>query len=222
MVDKTDVIYDDVRFIEPVSRTLAIANTGQVKLQKISPPGFTSWPKVPVSFEFIKKPGESSYARPWLQAEPSSGFIMPGERHNSIQEKMVTSEQHKRNTVQTNHYQVRSRMWVWRSMLTRRQLMHSTPGRTSCTTSWCSISWVARTSSSRSAGVTPDLALAAALMHLFSSLYLSESLAQDRCVDGKIERDILSCDVSGCIPRSWRNGKIARTDWWSQGAVPGS
>ena len=42
MVDKTDVIYDDVRFIEPVSRTLAIANTGQVKLQKSSPPGFTS------------------------------------------------------------------------------------------------------------------------------------------------------------------------------------
>ena len=33
MVDKTDVIYDDVRFIEPVSRTLAIANTGQVSLQ---------------------------------------------------------------------------------------------------------------------------------------------------------------------------------------------
>ena len=32
MVDKTDVIYDDVRFIEPVSRTLAIANTGQVSL----------------------------------------------------------------------------------------------------------------------------------------------------------------------------------------------
>ena len=38
-----------------------------------------------MSFEFIKKPGESSYARPWLQAEPSSGFIMPGERHISIQ-----------------------------------------------------------------------------------------------------------------------------------------
>ena len=33
MVDKTDVIYDDVRFIEPVSRSLAIANTGQVNLQ---------------------------------------------------------------------------------------------------------------------------------------------------------------------------------------------
>ena len=37
MVDKTDVIYDDVRFIEPVSRTLAIANTGQVKLEKNFP-----------------------------------------------------------------------------------------------------------------------------------------------------------------------------------------
>ena len=33
MVDKTDVIYDDVRFIEPVSRSLAIANTGQVDMQ---------------------------------------------------------------------------------------------------------------------------------------------------------------------------------------------
>ena len=32
-----------------------------------------------MSFEFIEKPGESSYARPWLQAEPSKGFIMPGE-----------------------------------------------------------------------------------------------------------------------------------------------
>ena len=40
MVDKTDVIYDDVRFIEPVSRTLAIANTGQVNLQKKIPQRF--------------------------------------------------------------------------------------------------------------------------------------------------------------------------------------
>ena len=47
-----------------------------------------------MSFEFIKKPGESSYARPWLQAEPNSGFIMPGEPRNSIekQEKIITSE----------------------------------------------------------------------------------------------------------------------------------
>ena len=32
MVDKTDIIFDDVRFIEPVCHTLAIANTGQVEL----------------------------------------------------------------------------------------------------------------------------------------------------------------------------------------------
>ena len=37
MVDKTDVIYDDVRFIEPVSRSLAIANTGQVTLRMKTP-----------------------------------------------------------------------------------------------------------------------------------------------------------------------------------------
>ena len=37
MVDKTDVIYDDVHFIEPVSRTLAIANTGQVNLHRRNP-----------------------------------------------------------------------------------------------------------------------------------------------------------------------------------------
>jgi len=64
MVDNTDVIFDDVNFIEPASSSLAIANTGQV----------------PVTFKFIKKPGETSYARPWLSAEPSSGFIMPGEK----------------------------------------------------------------------------------------------------------------------------------------------
>ena len=44
-----------------------------------------------MSFEFIKKPGESSYARPWLQAEPSSGFIMPGEHLNSIEKQVNNS-----------------------------------------------------------------------------------------------------------------------------------
>jgi len=70
MVDNTDVIYDNVRFIEPCTKSLAIANTGQV----------------PVTFEFIKKPGEPSYARPWLSAEPSSGFIMPGEKADVVME----------------------------------------------------------------------------------------------------------------------------------------
>lgn len=73
MVDNTDMIYDNVRFIEPCTKSLAIANTGQV----------------PVTFEFISKPGEPSYARPWLSAEPSSGFIMPGEKADVVMEVYV-------------------------------------------------------------------------------------------------------------------------------------
>jgi len=64
MVDTTEIIFGTVKFLESCSRTLAIANTGQV----------------PVQFEFIHKPGEEAYCKPWLQAEPSSGFIMPGEK----------------------------------------------------------------------------------------------------------------------------------------------
>ena len=63
MVDSTDIMFDTVRFIEPAYRTLAIANTGQV----------------PVQFEFIKKPGEERFCRPWLIMEPSSGFITQGQ-----------------------------------------------------------------------------------------------------------------------------------------------
>ena len=62
MVDTTEVNFGTVKFIQPCTQTLAIANTGQV----------------PVQFEFIQKPGEESYCKPWLQAEPYSGFIMPG------------------------------------------------------------------------------------------------------------------------------------------------
>merc|ERR1719309_620926 len=50
--------------MEASSRSLAIANTGQV----------------PVQFEFIHKPSEESYCKPWLIAEPFKGFIMPGEK----------------------------------------------------------------------------------------------------------------------------------------------
>jgi len=64
MVDTTEVNFGKVKFIQSCSQTLAIANTGQV----------------PVQFEFIHKPGEESYCKPWLQAEPYSGFIMPGEK----------------------------------------------------------------------------------------------------------------------------------------------
>ena len=32
------------------------------------------------------------------------------------------------------------------------------------------------------------------------------------CGFADVDHDILSCDVSGCFPGSWRNGKIARAD----------
>jgi len=91
MVDNTDVIYENVRFIEPSSKNLAIANTGQV----------------PVTFEFIKKPGESSYARPWLSAEPSSGFIMPGEKADVVMEIYVDKKTaHALNSGQDKLYDI--------------------------------------------------------------------------------------------------------------------
>jgi hypothetical protein len=34
--------------------------------------------QVPVTFEFIKKLDDSSYCKDWLNIEPYSGFIMPG------------------------------------------------------------------------------------------------------------------------------------------------
>ena len=91
MVDNTDVIYDNVRFIEPCTKSLAIANTGQV----------------PVTFEFIKKPGEPSYARPWLSAEPSSGFIMPGEKADVVMEIYVDKKTaHSLNSGQDKLYDI--------------------------------------------------------------------------------------------------------------------
>ena len=62
MVDMTDIQFGTVKFNQICTQNLAIANTGQV----------------PVQFEFIQKPGQKSYCKPWLKAEPSSGFIMPG------------------------------------------------------------------------------------------------------------------------------------------------
>ena len=34
--------------------------------------------QVPVTFEFIKKLDDYSYCKDWLNIEPYSGFIMPG------------------------------------------------------------------------------------------------------------------------------------------------
>jgi len=64
MVDTNEIKFGTVKFLEPCMRSLAIANTGQV----------------PVQFEFIQKLNEESYCKAWLVAEPSSGFIMPGEK----------------------------------------------------------------------------------------------------------------------------------------------
>jgi len=64
MVDTTELIYDTVKFMENKWQSLSIANTGQVQAQ----------------FEFIQKPGETSYCKPWLTVEPFSGCIMPGEK----------------------------------------------------------------------------------------------------------------------------------------------
>ena len=63
MVDTTELIYDTVKFMENKWQSLSIANTGQVQAQ----------------FEFIQKPGETSYCKPWLTVEPFSGCIMPGQ-----------------------------------------------------------------------------------------------------------------------------------------------
>ncbi|XP_012276603.1 inositol polyphosphate 5-phosphatase OCRL-1 isoform X2 [Orussus abietinus] len=64
MVDTTEVIFDTLKFLEPSSKELIIANTGQV----------------PVQFEFIKKLDDISYCKDWLHIEPYTGFIKPGEK----------------------------------------------------------------------------------------------------------------------------------------------
>lgn len=63
-VDKTEIHFEDVRFIEPQTRYLTIANTGQV----------------PVQLEFIKKLNDTSYCKEWLNINPYASFIMPGEK----------------------------------------------------------------------------------------------------------------------------------------------
>ncbi|CAG5106950.1 Similar to OCRL: Inositol polyphosphate 5-phosphatase OCRL (Homo sapiens) [Cotesia congregata] len=64
MVDTTEIIFDVLKFLEPSSKELIIANTGQV----------------PVQFEFIKKLDDTNYCKDWLHIEPYTGFIKPGEK----------------------------------------------------------------------------------------------------------------------------------------------
>lgn len=65
MVDTTEIIFDtDLKFLEPSSKELIIANTGQV----------------PIQFEFIKKLDDTGYCKDWLHVDPFTGFIKPGEK----------------------------------------------------------------------------------------------------------------------------------------------
>ncbi|KAL1117910.1 hypothetical protein AAG570_004223 [Ranatra chinensis] len=64
MVDTTDVIFETLRFLEPQTKELIIANTGQV----------------PVQFEFIKKLDDTTYCKEWLHIEPYLGSVRPGEK----------------------------------------------------------------------------------------------------------------------------------------------
>ena len=63
-VDTTEIIFDTIKFNEPSTKTLIVANTGQV----------------PVQFGFIKKLNDISYCKDWLSANPPKGFIMPGDK----------------------------------------------------------------------------------------------------------------------------------------------
>ena len=57
--------FKDVKFMQQQAETLSLLNDGQV----------------PCQFEFIQKPNESTYCKPWLTANPAKGFIAQGELH---------------------------------------------------------------------------------------------------------------------------------------------
>ncbi|XP_013418974.1 inositol polyphosphate 5-phosphatase OCRL-1 [Lingula anatina] len=62
-LDKYEVKFENVLFIEPQAKTLQITNTGQV----------------PVHFEFINKLKEKSFCKPWLSVKPFSADILMGD-----------------------------------------------------------------------------------------------------------------------------------------------
>lgn len=40
--------------------------------------------QVPCQFEFIRKPNESTYCKPWLTANPPKGFVVQGLYHIEV------------------------------------------------------------------------------------------------------------------------------------------
>ncbi|XP_043973971.1 type II inositol 1,4,5-trisphosphate 5-phosphatase isoform X2 [Gambusia affinis] len=61
-LSKREFHFNDVKFMQNQAETLNLFNDGQV----------------PCQFEFIQKPNESTYSKPWLTANPSKGFIAQG------------------------------------------------------------------------------------------------------------------------------------------------
>lgn len=72
-VDTTEVILEPVKFLQPQTKYLTIANTGQV----------------PVQFEFIKKLNDTTYCKPWLSIRPYINFIVPGDKCDVALEVLV-------------------------------------------------------------------------------------------------------------------------------------
>ncbi|MED6248639.1 Type II inositol 1,4,5-trisphosphate 5-phosphatase [Ataeniobius toweri] len=61
-LSKREFNFKDVKFMQHQAETLSLLNDGQV----------------PCQFEFIPKPNESTYSKPWLTANPCKGFIPEG------------------------------------------------------------------------------------------------------------------------------------------------
>uniref|UniRef100_A0A667Z2Z1 phosphoinositide 5-phosphatase n=1 Tax=Myripristis murdjan TaxID=586833 RepID=A0A667Z2Z1_9TELE len=63
-LSKREFHFKDVKFMQHRAETLSLLNDGQV----------------PCQFEFIQKPNEPTYCKPWLTANPPKGFIAQGGR----------------------------------------------------------------------------------------------------------------------------------------------
>ncbi|KAJ0066499.1 hypothetical protein NL108_013966, partial [Boleophthalmus pectinirostris] len=61
-LSKREFLFKDVKFMQHQAETLSLFNDGQV----------------PCQFEFIPKPNETTYCKPWLTANPPKGFIAQG------------------------------------------------------------------------------------------------------------------------------------------------
>uniref|UniRef100_A0A672FYH9 phosphoinositide 5-phosphatase n=1 Tax=Salarias fasciatus TaxID=181472 RepID=A0A672FYH9_SALFA len=61
-LSRREFYFKDVKFMQHHAETLRLFNDGQV----------------PCQFEFIQKPNETTYCKPWLTANPPKGFIAQG------------------------------------------------------------------------------------------------------------------------------------------------